>query len=167
MVLAKAVLYHSVYKMRFYAGFACGNPHFHTSWYEFSYDTRAKNVFLTSVITSLAFGSSEKVLSHSYRNVLFRNNRVLKSHGSIKIYLLFYASYNWEIKIVNFFLVCKFTFSHFLKLAILILNHSQSLIYDKTRISNFNVFIEEALRKMWNSYCLLKKIRYDAFTQFN
>ena len=30
---------------------------FHTSWYKISYDTRAKNVFLTSVITSLAFGS--------------------------------------------------------------------------------------------------------------
>ena len=24
--------------MRFYARFACGNPHFHTSWYKISYD---------------------------------------------------------------------------------------------------------------------------------
>ena len=40
--------------MRFYARIACGNPHFHTSWYKISYDTRGKNVFL-----------------HSYRNVLF------------------------------------------------------------------------------------------------
>ena len=35
--------------MRFYARFACGNPHFYTSWYKISYDTRAKNVFLTNV----------------------------------------------------------------------------------------------------------------------
>ena len=32
--------------MRFYARFACGNPHFHTSWYKISYDTRAKKRFL-------------------------------------------------------------------------------------------------------------------------
>ena len=44
-------------KKRVYARFACGNPHFHTSWYKISYDTRAKNVFLASMITSLAFGS--------------------------------------------------------------------------------------------------------------
>ena len=47
--------------MRFYARFACENPHFHTSWYKISYDTRAKNVFLTNVITSLAFGSCYKL----------------------------------------------------------------------------------------------------------
>ena len=34
-------------------GFACGNPHFYTSWYKISYDTRAKIFFLTSVIASL------------------------------------------------------------------------------------------------------------------
>ena len=33
----KVPLYHSVCQMRFYARF--GNPHFHTSWYKFSYDT--------------------------------------------------------------------------------------------------------------------------------
>ena len=27
----------------------CGLTHFHTSWYKISYDTRAKNIFLTSV----------------------------------------------------------------------------------------------------------------------
>ena len=32
--------------MRFYARFACGNPHFHTSWYKISYDTRANKRFL-------------------------------------------------------------------------------------------------------------------------
>ena len=32
--------------MRFYARFACRNPHFHTSWYKISYDTRAKKRFL-------------------------------------------------------------------------------------------------------------------------
>ena len=47
--------------MRFYARFACGKPHFHTSLYKISYDTRAKNVFLKSVITSLAFGSCSKL----------------------------------------------------------------------------------------------------------
>ena len=35
--------------MRFYARFMCENPHFHTEWYKITYDTRAKNVFLTSV----------------------------------------------------------------------------------------------------------------------
>ena len=35
--------------MRFYARFVCGNPHFDASGYKISYDTRAKNVFLTSV----------------------------------------------------------------------------------------------------------------------
>ena len=47
--------------MWYYACFACGNPHFHTSWYKISYDTRAKNVFLTSVITSHGFGSCCKL----------------------------------------------------------------------------------------------------------
>ena len=32
--------------MRFYALFACGKPHFHTSWYKISYDTRANKRFL-------------------------------------------------------------------------------------------------------------------------
>ena len=32
--------------MRFYARFACGYPHFRTSWYKISYDTRAKKRFL-------------------------------------------------------------------------------------------------------------------------
>ena len=32
--------------MRFYARFAGGNPHFHTSWYKISYDTRANKRFL-------------------------------------------------------------------------------------------------------------------------
>ena len=61
MINRKTIFHHSVCKMRFYARFACGNPHFHTSWYKISYDTRAKNVFLMSVITSLAFGSCCKL----------------------------------------------------------------------------------------------------------
>ena len=55
------ILHYFVYKMRFYARFTCGNPYFHTSWYKISYDTRAKNFFLTSVITSLTFGSCCKL----------------------------------------------------------------------------------------------------------
>ena len=57
----KILLYHSVCKMRFYARFAYGSSHFHTSWYKISYYTCSKNVFLTSVITPLAFGSCCKL----------------------------------------------------------------------------------------------------------
>ena len=32
-------------EMRFYARVACGNPHFHMSWYKISYNTRAKKPF--------------------------------------------------------------------------------------------------------------------------
>ena len=57
----KYILYHSVCKMRFHARFARGNPYFHTSWHKISYDTRAKNVFLASVVTWLALGSCCKL----------------------------------------------------------------------------------------------------------
>ena len=63
--------------MRFYARFACGNPHFHTSCYKISYDTRAKKtsswqVWLHHSPSARAANShsSENVSSHSYRNVL-------------------------------------------------------------------------------------------------
>ena len=68
--------------MRFYACSACGNPRFHTSWYKISYDTRAKNVFLTSVITSLAF---RLVLQTHTRQKTFHRTRSV-------IYVLFYIN---------------------------------------------------------------------------
>ena len=60
--------------MRFYARFACGNPHFHTSWYKISYDTRAKKRFLDECdyITRLRL-----VLQTHTRQKTFHRTRIL------------------------------------------------------------------------------------------
>ena len=62
--------------MRFYARFACGNPHFHTSWYKISYDTRAKKRFLDKCdyITRLRLvrqTHTRQITFHRTRSVMY------------------------------------------------------------------------------------------------
>ena len=59
----KIYLYHSVCKMRFYTRFACGNPHFHTSWCKISYRNvlfHDEKLYRYFVYTALSFWSGTR-----------------------------------------------------------------------------------------------------------
>ena len=75
--------------MRFYARFACENPHFHTSWYKISYDTLAKKRFLDECdyITRLRL-----VLQTHTRQKTFHRTRIVMYYFS-KFFSNFFSKF--------------------------------------------------------------------------